>query len=120
MNAILKVIENGALGCSYCIGGFGEKNNLEVVKMICSFLDTLEPKNHSYLELIEFVNDRPGHDRRYSIDSTLIQKDLNWKPNYNFEEGIHKTIKWYLNNIDWLKNIMQKSGYKGDRLGTNI
>jgi dTDP-glucose 4,6-dehydratase len=105
--AIMTVLEKGKLGECYNIGGNNEKTNLEVVNIICSLLDQLTPpqlKNglKSYSELINFVKDRQGHDRRYAINSGKIQRELNWYPNESFETGITKTVKWYLDNMGWL------------------
>ncbi len=117
IDALLKVIENGVIGKKYCIGGFGEKTNLEVVKTICSKFDELFPNKNSYLELIKKVKDRPGHDKRYSINSKLIQDELGWYPKLDFNDGISKTILWYLENQKWTNDILMKSGYSGERIG---
>ncbi len=108
IDAILLAAEKGTPGKKYCIGGNNEKNNLDVVNKICQYLDKHIPQNYSYKSLIKFVEDRQGHDFRYAIDASLIREELNWVPNYNFEEGLHKTIDWYLNNKKWIykkKNI---------------
>ncbi len=99
--AIDLVLHNGKIGEVYNIGGNNEKPNIEIVKLILKFLG----KDESY---IEYVKDRPGHDRRYAIDSSKIQKELGWKPKYTFEKGIYETIQWYLDNKNWWKRI--KSG----------
>ena len=117
IDGLLKVIDNGKIGGNYCIGGFGEKTNLEVVKTICETLEILRPTKKSYTSLISFVKDRPGHDQRYAIDSRKIQNELGWNPKYDFQEGIKETVLWYLNNQEWLYNSFKKSGYKGERLG---
>ena len=96
-------ISKGKIGASYCIGGNNEKTNLDVVNKICLYLDKCIPQKNSYKSLIKFVSDRPGHDFRYAIDSTLIRKDLNWVPNHDFEDGLEKTIDWYLKNQNWLR-----------------
>ncbi len=98
-HAILKVLECGKIGDVYNVGGLNEKTNLEIVKLILSLLNKPET-------LIKFVKDRPGHDRRYAIDNSKIQKDLEWLPEYRFEEGMKKTVAWYLQHIDWLENII--------------
>ena len=103
IDAITLVANKGLPGKSYCIGGNNEKTNLEVVNKICEYLDKYIPKRYSYKSLIKFVKDRPGHDFRYAIESSLIKKDLNWTPKHNFESGLEKTIDWYLKNKDWLK-----------------
>ena len=110
-NALRKVLECGKIGEVYNIGGSSEKKNLDVVFTICDILDRLKPlskncKLNSYRDLIKFIKDRPGHDRRYSIDTTKIRKELGWKPLENFESGIQKTIKWYLNNNSWVEKII--------------
>ncbi|MDT0461339.1 GDP-mannose 4,6-dehydratase, partial [Streptomyces sp. DSM 41527] len=100
----------------YNIGGHNEKQNLEVVQTVCTLLDELRPTNGHYADLITFVNDRPGHDRRYAIDSSKIQKELGWKPQESFESGIRKTIEWYLANESWWQRVLDGS-YSGERLG---
>ena len=97
--AIIKILENGKPGETYNIGGSCEKNNLEVVSEICKILDSIKPKQDgsSYKEQIEFVKDRPGHDFRYSLDTSKIKKDFNWKPKESFSSGLEKTVQWYLN-----------------------
>tara|TARA_B100001769_G_C22009253_1_gene542349 strand:+ start:17 stop:1030 length:1014 start_codon:yes stop_codon:yes gene_type:complete len=104
--AIREVLEKGRPGETYNIGGNNEKTNLEIVNKICEILDKLNPNNKysSYKNLITHIEDRPGHDRRYSVDSTKIKKELGWKPHENFESGIVRTIKWYKNNLDWLES----------------
>ena len=96
--AIIKILENGKPGETYNIGGSCEKNNLEVVSEICKILDSIKPKQDgsSYEEQIEFVKDRPGHDFRYSLDTSKIKKDFNWKPKESFSSGLEKTVHWYL------------------------
>ena len=96
--AIIKILENGNPGETYNIGGSCEKNNLEVVSEICKILDSIKPKQNgsSYKEQIEFVKDRPGHDFRYSLDTSKIKKDFNWKPKESFSSGLEKTVQWYL------------------------
>ena len=110
-SAILKVLSHGSIGEVYNIGGINEKTNMEIVKSICRYLDSVRPiKNSnqlkSYFDLITYVKDRPGHDRRYAIDSSKIFKELGWRPKESFETGIIKTINWYLNNQEWVKNII--------------
>ncbi len=106
--ALLKILSSGCIGEIYNIGGDNQIRNIEVSKKICYILDQIRPSNEksikSYSELIRFVEDRPGHDKRYGIDSKKIQNDLGWNQNFKFEAGIKKTITWYLANIDKLKN----------------
>jgi len=118
VSAMLKVIESGELGKTYNIGGNEERTNLQVVKTICSIMDNLHPRSCGtpYSELIEFVNDRPGHDQRYAIDSSRIQNELGWKPTVSFENGIEKTVQWYLQNKAWWTQI-QDGTYRQERLG---
>ncbi len=117
-HAIQTVINKGQLGETYNIGGNNEITNIQIVKTICSILDNEIPlkKGGNYSEKIVFVRDRPGHDFRYAIDASKIEKKLGWKPKENFETGIQKTISWYLDNQNWWKNI-QKKVYKQERLG---
>ena len=105
INALLSVLNKGNIGETYCIGGYGEKKNIEVVNSICNYLDKKIPSKNSHKKLITFVKDRPGHDLRYSIDSKKINKHLNWIPKIPFEEGLISTINWYLENINWLNKI---------------
>ncbi|MEN4889462.1 dTDP-glucose 4,6-dehydratase [Erwinia billingiae] len=106
--ALYKVVTEAEVGTTYNIGGHNEKQNLEVVQTVCALLDELRPTEGRYADLITYVNDRPGHDRRYAIDSSKIQKDLGWKPQETFESGLRKTVQWYLTNNEWIDNI--KSG----------
>ena len=107
-HAIRKVLRDGVLGETYNIGGNSERTNIEVVQKICDLLDNIRPMQNkkSYAKQISFVKDRPGHDLRYAIDSSKIQKELGWQPTVNFESGLEKTVKWYLDNDVWLKNII--------------
>ncbi|WP_338367073.1 dTDP-glucose 4,6-dehydratase [uncultured Pseudoalteromonas sp.] len=114
--ALYKVVTEGVVGETYNIGGHNEKQNLEVVQTICEILDTLVPKTAKYADQIIYVKDRPGHDRRYAIDSTKMSKELNWKPIETFETGLRKTIEWYLSNQQWCKNV-QDGSYQRERLG---
>jgi dTDP-glucose 4,6-dehydratase len=117
IDAILSIANKGKIGEKYCIGGFGEISNIKIVNLICNIMDKKFPKNSKHSHLIRFVEDRPGHDKRYSIDSKKICLELGWKPNHNINEGLIKTIDWYINNQNWLKNKFIESGYKGERLG---
>ena len=107
-SAIRTVLEKGKLGETYNVGGWNEKANLDVVKTLCSILDELKPKSDGtkYETQIAYVNDRPGHDRRYAIDATKLEKELGWKPNETFETGIRETVEWYLNNQDWVSHVV--------------
>jgi len=117
IDAILNILFKGSVGSSYCIGGNNQRTNLDVVKNICILLDSFIPKKSSYTKLINFVEDRPGHDRRYSINSTKLRTEIGWVPKISFDDGLTKTIKWYLNNLDWCNNICSKTEYGGQRLG---
>ncbi len=108
--ALLKVLFEGKNGETYNIGGNNEKTNIYVVKKICRLLDEMRPrKKGSYIDLIKYVDDRPGHDQRYAIDASKIKNDLNWIPEETFESGIKKTIKWYLDNEAWWQNILNRT-----------
>lgn len=106
-SAIVRVLDAGRIGEVYNIGGWNEKPNIEIVHTICDLLDNLQPRTDkkSYKEQIIHVKDRAGHDRRYAIDATKLHKELNWKPAETFDTGIRKTVLWYLNNTDWIKNV---------------
>lgn len=106
-DAIYEVLTKGRVGQTYNIGGRAERNNLFIVNKICEILDTLRPRSDgkSYKEQITFVKDRLGHDLRYAINCSKIEKELGWKPKHNFEDGLKETIQWYLDNEGWVKNI---------------
>jgi dTDP-glucose 4,6-dehydratase len=114
--ALYKVVKEGKVGETYNIGGHNEKKNLEVVQTICDILDSLVPKDSKYSKQITYVSDRPGHDRRYAIDSTKMQRELGWTPVESFETGLRKTILWYLDNEQWCKNV-QNGSYQRELLG---
>ncbi|MEX2259469.1 MAG: dTDP-glucose 4,6-dehydratase [Woeseia sp.] len=118
VRALVQILRNGAPGKTYVIGGDNEKTTLDVINAICDILDTTTSleKNGSYRNLIRFVTDRPGHDYRYSVDSSLIQKELGWQPAESFESGLKQTIEWYIDNRQWWQNIFDNT-YKLDRLG---
>ena len=118
--ALYKVVTEGVVGETYNIGGHNEKQNIEVVKMICKILDELKPQSNgqAYESLIKFVQDRPGHDLRYAIDATKIGHELGWKPEETFDTGIRKTVEWYLNNLEWCRRV-QDGSYQRERLGVN-
>jgi dTDP-glucose 4,6-dehydratase len=110
-SAIREVLANGKLGETYNIGGWNEKANLDVVKTICSILDELKPRadHKSYAEQITFVKDRPGHDRRYAIDASKLERELGWRPAETFDTGIRKTVQWYLDNPAWIEGVVSSS-----------
>ena len=103
--ALRLVLERGKPGETYNIGGWNEKTNLEVVQSICATLDELHPQGAPHSRLITYVQDRPGHDRRYAIDAGKIAKELGWKPQETFETGLRKTVEWYLHNTDWVRGV---------------
>ena len=108
--AINTVYQKGKHGETYCIGGWNELQNIDLVHELCDLMDSkLKLQIGTSRELITFIKDRPGHDKRYAIDARKIQKDLNWRPKETFQSGIEKTIDWYLENKDWLKNITSGS-----------
>ena len=114
--ALYKVVTEGQPGETYNIGGHNEKQNIEVVGALCDTLQELCPKSTQYRDLITYVEDRPGHDMRYAIDASKIQKELGWTPQETFETGIRKTVQWYLDNLDWCKRA-QDGSYQRERLG---
>lgn len=126
--AIWTVIEKGTIGDTYNIGGNNEKSNLEVVTALCNIVAELLDENpENYLNLITHISDRPGHDFRYAIDSTKIQKELNWKPKETFESGLRKTAQWYLDNSNWLESVVSgeyqrwiDKNYNGYIKGVNV
>lgn len=121
--ALYKVVTEGKVGETYNIGGHNEKQNIDVVNKICELLDELRPLTSTSLnikhhkDLIVFVTDRPGHDIRYAIDASKIQRELLWSPQETFESGIRKTVEWYLNNMEWAHRV-QDGSYQRERLGS--
>ncbi len=110
-SAIRRVLEAGKLGETYNVGGWNEKPNFEIVNTICKLLNELQPRadGKSYVEQITYVTDRAGHDRRYAIDASKIEKELGWKPAETFESGIQKTVEWYLSHADWVSHVQNGS-----------
>ncbi|WP_299930356.1 dTDP-glucose 4,6-dehydratase [uncultured Pelagimonas sp.] len=116
-DALLTVLQNAPLGESYNIGGENERSNLELVQTLCGILDAKRPKaSGSYADQITFVRDRPGHDARYAIDPTRIANELGWRPSVTVEEGLEKTVQWYLDNEAWWRPLQNRDGV-GKRLG---
>jgi dTDP-glucose 4,6-dehydratase len=114
--ALFTVLKQGKIGETYNIGGHNEKQNIEVVVMLCDLLQELAPFNRRYRDLIQFVADRPGHDQRYAINAEKIHRELGWLPQETFESGIRKTVQWYLNNTEWCRHV-QDGSYQRERLG---
>jgi dTDP-glucose 4,6-dehydratase len=110
-SAIREVLARGRLGETYNIGGWNEKANIEVVKTICGILDELKPRadGKTYAEQITYVKDRPGHDRRYAIDASKVERELGWRPAETFDTGIRKTVEWYLHNPSWIEGVVSGS-----------
>jgi len=119
VKALWKIVTEGESGEVYNVGGHNEKTNIDVVETICAILDEIKPRNDgkSYASQITFVQDRPGHDRRYAIDAQKIQRELGWTPKETFETGIEKTIEWYLDNDEWIAKV--SGDYDGGRLGSD-
>ncbi|MDE3026980.1 MAG: dTDP-glucose 4,6-dehydratase [Paracoccaceae bacterium] len=115
-DALLTVLTRGVLGRSYNIGGENEARNIDLVRMICTILDRLKPATDKYERLITFVTDRPGHDARYAIDPTRIREELGWRPSVTLEQGLERTVRWYLDNEDWWRALEARDGV-GKRLG---
>ena len=114
--ALLLVLQKGRLGETYCIGGDSTKRNLEVIQMLCAALDKFAPANTSHADKIDFVADRPGHDFRYSIDASKLEAELGWAPTRPLEIGMEETVRWYVDNADWIDGIRQR-GFQSERLG---
>jgi dTDP-glucose 4,6-dehydratase len=116
--ALILAAERGRVGESYNIGGWNERRNIDVVQTLCALLDELapDPSGNSHQRLITYVADRPGHDQRYAIDATKIERELGWRPAETFETGLRKTVQWYLDNRLWWERV-RSGGYRGERLG---
>ena len=119
--ALRLVLEKGIPGETYNIGGHNERTNLEVVREICRLLDESRPDSHYFPHesLITYVADRPGHDKRYAIDASKIERELDWRPSETFESGLRKTVGWYLENEEWCRDV-QSGGYRQERLGLGV
>ncbi|MFC0341144.1 dTDP-glucose 4,6-dehydratase [Paracoccus niistensis] len=116
-DALLLCLEKGEVGRSYNIGGENEARNIDLVRTICAHLDEMRPEGAPHDRLIRFVTDRPGHDRRYAIDPTRIRTELGWRPSVTVEEGLKRTVAWYLDNEAWWRPLLDREGV-GRRLGT--
>ena len=120
--ALIKVVTEGKVGETYNIGGHNEQKNIEVVRAICALLEELAPNKptglNCYENLITFVKDRPGHDQRYAIDASKIQRELGWVPQETFASGLRKTVQWYLDNLEWCRHV-QDGSYQRERLGAD-
>jgi dTDP-glucose 4,6-dehydratase len=118
VRALWLVVRNGRVGETYCIGGQSERTNLSVVESICSVLDSLEPDSphRPHSKLVRFVTDRPGHDFRYAIDTTKIERELGWRPSQSFESGLERTVQWYRTHRRWCEHVLDGS-YRLERMG---
>lgn len=117
VDALLLAATKGVPGESYCVGGHGERTNKQVVEAICTLLDQLRPDGAPHSRLIAPVADRPGHDRRYAIDPSRISSELGWQPRHGFAEGLEATVRWYVDHLSWCKEVRQRAGYGGERIG---
>ncbi|MGJ8547383.1 MAG: dTDP-glucose 4,6-dehydratase [Sulfitobacter sp.] len=115
-DALLTVLTRAAPGSRYNIGGENEVRNIDLVRMICALLDEMQPGQNPYGDLIRFVTDRPGHDARYAIDPARLRADLGWRPSVTLQQGLEKTVRWYLDNRDWWQALQNRDGV-GKRLG---
>lgn len=116
VRALMSVLTHGKIGETYNVGGNAERRNIDVVNLVCELLDEMKPRGTSYKDLIVFVRDRPGHDKRYAIDAGKIHRDLRWKPEENFESGLRRTVRWYLDNKVWSDRALS-GAYCTDRIG---
>lgn len=119
VEALELISASGKIGETYCIGGNNEQHNIDIVKSICQTLDTLKPRetNASYEDLITFVDDRPGHDKRYAVDANKIKQEIGWEPKVSFNDGLQNTIEWYINHQEWVNHIHKKNQDARDRRG---
>jgi dTDP-glucose 4,6-dehydratase len=115
--ALLAVLARGEVGRTYAIGGEAEQSNIDLVRTICAILDARRPGNRPYAEQVAFVADRPGHDRRYAIDPARVRDELDWRPSVSLQEGLERTVDWYLANEGWWRELQNRAGV-GQRLGT--
>lgn len=120
--ALYRILTDGAIGETYNIGGNNEKKNIDLVRDICRVLDTLRPESEHvpHENLIKFVTDRPGHDKRYAIDASKISKELGWEPSVTVEEGLRLTVQWYLENQDWWQALLDRGFKQEVRLGASV
>ncbi|MFC2064118.1 dTDP-glucose 4,6-dehydratase [Chloroflexota bacterium] len=109
--AIQKIISNGYLGETYNIGGGNQPTNLEIIRMICELLDEFVPASYQHVSLIQFIPDRPGHDRRYDMDISKIHTELGWSPKNDLANGLRTTVQWYLSHLDWVDKVSNQAGY---------
>jgi dTDP-glucose 4,6-dehydratase len=114
--ALLLVLQKGRLNETYCVGGDASKRNIEVVRMICAELDQVAPANTPHADKITFVTDRPAHDFRYAIDASKLERELGWTPRVGLPEGVAQTVRWYVENSDWVERIRER-GFHSERLG---
>ena len=116
VDALLALLDRGRIGETYCVGGGAQRTNIDVVRRVCTLLDELRPVRGAHASAITFVEDRPGHDFRYAIDSSRIRSQLQWRPRHSFGAGLRATVEWYLANPLWTEHVLSGS-YRGERLG---